>query len=258
MPVPAGPRACAAAASAGAGVATGMGPARPARVARRRPVRGAASRCCSRSRLMPDGWVDVDERPVAGSSVSAAPPPRSRQAWRPAPQARRAARVAPTPRPAAMPCRTRSAVPRAPPSGALEPRRPLLDARHLRLDHVLTGPRPVEQLLVLGPRVLVGAVVVEHPLGVLQAPAARSPAISAAHACASASVPMRLAIPVCSATSAVSRSAAEQHAPARGRLQPTKSTGGYSSYPAPDRISRPGTGNTPRVRRRADHRSSRG
>lgn len=41
------------------------------------------------------------------------------------------------------------------------------------------------------------------------------PAISAAQACASASVPMRLAIPVCSATSAVSFSAASSMARAR-------------------------------------------
>src|SRR6476620_4323763 len=101
------------------------------------------------------------------SSASAGPPPRSRRARPPARRARHARRATPSFRPTRTPYRTRSAVPRAPPSGALEPWRPLLDARHLGLDDVLRSPRLIEQVPVLGPRVLIGAIVVEHPLGVL-------------------------------------------------------------------------------------------
>src|SRR6202040_3224233 len=95
-------------------------------------------------------------------------PPRSRPETPPGPRAPRAARATTSFRPAGMPCRTPSAAPHAPPSGPLELRRPLLDARHLRLDDVLAGPCPFEELLVLGPLILVGAVVVEHSLRVLQ------------------------------------------------------------------------------------------
>lgn len=49
----------------------------------------------------------------------------------------------------------------------LELRWPLLDARDLGLDDVLAAPRLVEKLLVHRAGLLDGAVVVEHPLGVL-------------------------------------------------------------------------------------------
>src|SRR6478735_5566891 len=85
---------------------------------------------------------------------------------------------------AGAPCRARSSQPPAarvavPPAswaaclstlGALEIRRPLLDPRDLGLDDVLAAPRLVEHLLVqVRPVLQVGAVVVEHPFGMLQA-----------------------------------------------------------------------------------------
>src|ERR1700757_4922505 len=53
-------------------------------------------------------------------------------------------------------------------SGALEVRRPLLQSRHLRLDHVLAAPGLVEQFLVDRPLLLVGTVVVEDAFRVAQ------------------------------------------------------------------------------------------
>src|SRR5436309_15351873 len=96
-----------------------------------------------------------------GSSAIDAQRSRSRRATPPARRARRAARATASFRPAGMPCQTRSGGLRASPLRPLEPRRSLLDARHLRLDYVLRSPCPVEQFFVLGPWVLVGAVVVE-------------------------------------------------------------------------------------------------
>src|SRR6476619_3050106 len=106
--------------------------------------------------------------PRRGNAVNGWPPPRSPPVWRPGPPGCPAAPSATTRQPATRPCRTRSGALLAPPSGALESWRPLLDARHLRLDHVLAGPGTVEEFLVRRPRIVVGAVVVEHPLGVLQ------------------------------------------------------------------------------------------
>src|SRR5215475_12172333 len=94
------------------------------------------------------------------SSACAGPPIRSRRARPPARRARPAGRATANCRPTGTPYRIRSAGPRAPPSGPLEPRRSLLDARHLRFDDVLTGPSLVEQVLVLWPLLLVGAIVV--------------------------------------------------------------------------------------------------
>src|ERR1700737_1040106 len=107
--------------------------------------------------------------PRRGSSANRRLPRGSPAGWRPTRPAHRAAREAASCPPATWPYRCPAvALPAAWWLRAPEVRRALLRASDLTFDDVLAAPRPLEQLFVHRPLLLVGTVVVENPLGVLQ------------------------------------------------------------------------------------------